>query len=76
MLFQAFDDEHTRSGCVFNTESDQGLAGHPPPGPADIKHFDILEFVTSQEVEPQHLGAHDIHNSDSDNPDETTGSQP
>jgi len=49
MLFQAYDDEHTSPGCVFDAESETGSASDQPPGPEDVKHFDILEFVKEQE---------------------------
>ena len=51
MLFQSFDDEHTRPGCVFHEDSEPGAPDTPPPGPEDVKHFDILEFVKEQENE-------------------------
>ena len=60
MLFQAFDDEHTSPGCVFNDEGENGPNDQPPSGPEDVKHFDILEFVKSQDEAPQQLGFHDI----------------
>jgi hypothetical protein len=49
-ILQAFDEDTAGSGCVL-TPSEQA-SKETPPGPEDVKHFDILEFVKSQEEEP------------------------
>jgi hypothetical protein len=50
-LFQALDDEKNAPECIFKT-SEPG-ENEPPPGPEDVKTFDILEFVKSQEDEAE-----------------------
>ncbi len=54
-LSQPLDDQNTPPGCVFASADQDGNAA--PPGPEDVKHFDILDFVRAQENEPQPLGA-------------------
>jgi len=64
-ILQAFDEDTAGSGCVL-TPSER-TDNEPPPGPEDVKHFDVLEFVKSQEDEaPTFVGGADEKEKDGD----------